>query len=149
MGEWESGSGRVGGQKIVGLPTNRLSIEPSFTYIGFGIYGPLLIKQGRKEMKRYAIMFTCMSSRAVHREVVYTMETDFFIQSQRRFAAFRGSKCLIRCDNGTNFTGVQLELQQAFSEMDNEQISHSFQKFGADWITRRNNPSSGSHMRGV
>ena len=146
MGEWESGSGRVGGQKIVGLPTNRLSIEPSFTYIRFGIYGPLLIKQDRKEMKRYAIIFTCMSSRAVHREVVYTMETDSFIQSQRRFI---GNKCLIRCDNGTNFAGAQLELQQAFSEMDNEQISHSFQKFGADWITRRNNPSSGSHMSEV
>ena len=66
------------------------------------------------------------------------METDLFIQSLH----------LIRCDNGTNFTGAQSELQKAFSEMDDEQKSHFLQKLGADWITWRKNPHSGSHMGG-
>ena len=33
--------------------------------------------------------------------------------------------------------------------MDDEQITHFLQKLGADWITRRNNPHSGSHIGGV
>ena len=43
------------------------------------MFGPFLIKQHRKEMNRYAIILTCLSSRAVHLELVYTMETDSFI----------------------------------------------------------------------
>ena len=113
------------------LPTDRLSKEPPFTYIGLDMLGPFLIKQHRNEMKRYVIIFTCLSSRAVHLEVVYTMETDSFIQSLR-FIARCGNICLIRCDNGTNFTGVQSEVQKAFSEMDDEQISHFLQKLDAD-----------------
>ena len=97
-------------------------------------------------MKRYVIIFTCLSSRAVHLEVVYTMETDSFTQSLRRFIARCGNIRLIRCDNGTNFTGVQSEVQKAFSEMDDEQISHFLQKLDADCITWRNNPPSRSHI---
>ena len=77
------------------------------------------------------------------------METDSFIQSLRRFVAHLGNTHLIRCDNGTNFTGTQSELQKAFSEMDDKQISHFLQKSGADWIAWRKNPLSGSHMGGV
>ena len=33
--------------------------------------------------------------------------------------------------------------------MDDEQITHFLQKLGADWITWRNNPHSGSHIGGV
>ena len=128
------------------LPTDRLSKEQLFTYIGLDMLGPFLIKQHRKEMKRYVIMFTCLSSRTVHLEVVCTMVTDSFIQSLRRFIARCGNIRLIRCDNGTNFTGVQSEVQKAFSEMDDEQISHFLQKLDAGCITWRNNPPSGSHL---
>ena len=96
-------------EKTADLPTDRLSTEPTFAYIRLGMFGPFLIKQHRKKMKRYAIIFTCLSSRAVHLEVVYTMETDSFNQSLKRFLACHGNICL-RCDNGTNFTGAQSEL---------------------------------------
>ena len=141
--------GKVGEQKMADFPTDRLSIEPPFAYIGLNMFGPFLIKQHRKEMKTCAIIFTCLSSCAVHLEVVYTMETDSFIQSLRRFVAHLGNICLIRCDNGTNFTGAQSELQKAFSEVDDEQISYFLKKLDADWIAWRKNPPSGSHMGGI
>ena len=56
--------GRVGEQKMVHLPTDRLNTEPPFTYIGLDMFGPFLIKQHRKEVKRYAIIFTCLPSHA-------------------------------------------------------------------------------------
>ena len=62
------------------LSTDRLSTEPYFTSIELNIFGHFLIKQHGKEMETHVIIFTsCLSSRPVHLEVVYTMETDSFI----------------------------------------------------------------------
>ena len=63
------------------LPTNRTETEGPFTYCGVDIFGPLLVKEGRKEVKRYGAIFTCFSSRAVHLETVNNINTDSFIQS--------------------------------------------------------------------
>ena len=76
-----------------------------------------------KEMKRYEIIFTCLSTRAVHLEVVQNMETDSFIQALRTFIARQGNIRLIRSDNGTNFGGAKSELQRVLSEMDEDKIS--------------------------
>ena len=71
--------GKVGEQKMADLPADRVSTEPPFMYVGLDMFGPLMVKNYRKEMKRYGIIFTCLSSRAVHLEVVQNMETDSFI----------------------------------------------------------------------
>ena len=129
-----------------GLPADSISSEPPFTYVGLDMFGPFTVKQYRKEMKRYGIIFNCLSSRAVHLEVVQNMETDSFIQALRRFIARRGNIRLIRCDNGTNFVGVKSELQRSLSEMDEDKISHFLQNGGTDWVTWKNNPPSGRHI---
>ena len=36
-----------------GLSRERLSQEPTFTYCGIDMFGPILMREGRKEMKRY------------------------------------------------------------------------------------------------
>ena len=131
------------------LREDRTSTEPPFTYAGPDMLGPFTVKQYRKEMKRYGIIFTCLSSRAVHLEVVQNMETGSFIQALRRFIARRGSIRLIRCDNGTNFVGAKSELQRSLSEMDEDKISNFLENDGVDWVIWKNNPPSGSHMGGV
>ena len=93
------------------VPEDRISTEPPFTCVQLDMLGPFTVKQYRKEMKRYGIIFTCLSSRAVHLKVVQNMETDSLIQPLRRFIARRGNIRLIRCDNGTNFVGAKSELQ--------------------------------------
>ena len=140
---------KVGEQKMADLPADTVSTEPSFTYVGLDMFGPLTVKIYRKEMKRYGIIFTCLSSHAVHLEVVQNMETDSFIQALRRFIARRGNIRLIRCDNGTNFVGAKSELQRSLSEMDEDKISHFLQNGRTDWVTWKNNPPSGSHIGGV
>ena len=62
------------------LPQDRLEPPPPFSYCGVDYFGPWYVKEGRKELKKYGVLFTCMASRAIHLEVACTMETDFFYQ---------------------------------------------------------------------
>ncbi len=50
------------------LPPERLNIDPPFTYVGFDVFGPWMVRarytrSGHAESKRWAIFFTCMSVR--------------------------------------------------------------------------------------
>ena len=104
------------------LPKERLSQEPPFTYCGIDMFGPILVKEGRKEMKRYGCLFTCLSSRAIHIESTNSLSTDAFIQALRRFVSRRGNVWVIITDNGTNFVGASAELNKAFSEINHKKI---------------------------
>ena len=50
-------------------------------------------------------MFSCLTSRAVHIEVIEEMSSSSFINALRRFIAIRGHVKEIRSDRGTNFVG--------------------------------------------
>ena len=88
---------------MVDLPKDRVNEARSFTYCGADLFKPFLVKERRSELKRYGALFTCLVSRAVHIEVVATMETDSFIMALRRMIARRGNIRSMRNNNGTNF----------------------------------------------
>ena len=69
------------GQKMADLPEDRVESTPPFTYCGMDCFGPLTVKERRKEVKRSAVIFTYMSSRAVHIEQLDDMTTDAFINA--------------------------------------------------------------------
>ena len=141
--------GRLGEQKMADLPTDRTLDGPPFTNCGVDMFGPFLIKEGRKELKRYRTLFTCLASRAVHIECTCSMDTDSFIQALRQFIARRGNIRILRCDNGSNFVGTQRELAKAFQEMDHQKIQHFLENLGSDYIIWHGNPPTASHMGGV
>ena len=138
--------GKPGEQKMADLPRDRISPAPPFTYTGVDYFGPFLIKEGRREVKRYGALFTCLVSRAVHIEVTSTLESSSFIQALRRFIARRGPVREMRSDNGSNFVGAHNELLQAIQEMDHEEIRAKLQRENIDWTF---NPPAASHMGGV
>ena len=141
--------GSMGCQKMADLPTDRTSCEPPFTYCGVDMFGPFLVKEGRKVLKRYCALFTCLSSRGVHIEVTASMDTDSFIQALRRFVARRGSVRTIRSDNGGNFVGTDNEMTKAWREMDQSKISDHLRENNCDWIAWERNVPVASHMGGV
>ena len=53
------------------------------------MFAPFVIKQHRNEIKRYETMFTCMTSRAVHIEIIHSLDSDSFIQALRQVIACR------------------------------------------------------------
>ena len=102
-------------QKMANLPEDRLEPAPPFTHCGIDFFGPFVIKEGRKELKRYGVLFTCLASRAIHLEVSAFLETDWFINALRRFINRRGPVRTIRCDQGSNLVGAKNELEKGLS----------------------------------
>ena len=141
--------GRLGGQKMADLPSERFTTEGPFTFTGLDMFGPFYIKDGRKESKRFVALFTCLSSRAIHLESTIKIDTDSFIQALRRFIARRGTVREILSDNGTNFVGAANEWKKAFKEMDQSKIGDFLLSHSCDWIIWRRNPPLASHMGGV
>ena len=112
-------------QKMADLPEDRVEPAPPFTHCTVDYFGPWNIKEGRKELKRYDVLFTCLASRAVHLETASTLETDSFINTFRRFLCRRGPVRLLRCDRGTNFVGASRELKEALAELDYDHVRSS------------------------
>ena len=67
------------------LPVERIKPSPPFTYTGDDCFGPLIIKRGRTEVKRWGCIFTCLSTRALHLEKLDSMSTDSFLNALVRF----------------------------------------------------------------
>ena len=49
--------GNLRGQKMTDLPTDRTLDGPPLTNCGVDMFGPFLMKEGRKELKRYGAFF--------------------------------------------------------------------------------------------
>ena len=130
-------------QKMADLPLDRLTAAPPFTYVGIDYFGPYIIKDGRKECKRYGALFTCLVSRAVHIEIAHSLEIDCFLNALRCFIARRGPVREIRCDNGTHFVSARRELRKAIKEMDHNEITEKLWQRQIDW---KFNPPAASHM---
>ena len=134
------------GQKMANLPEDRVESAPPFTYCGMDCFGPFTIKKGRRELKKYAVIFTCMSSGAVHIEHLDDMTTDAFINALRCFTAIRGPVQQLNSDQGSNFVGARNKLANATKELDKDRIQTYLTTNRCDFVT--NVPCS-SHWGGV
>jgi hypothetical protein len=128
------------------LPTARLQ-ESIWSHTGVDTFGPLQIKQGRRNLKVWVLLFCSMTIRAIHLELIRTTDTDSFIMAWRRFISRRGKVLKLYSDPGSNFTGADPELRKAFKEL------HSDEKFGkyltSEGIEFAFNPPKASHMGGA
>lgn len=99
------------------LPHARLDpFHRPFTNCGVDYFGPMTVSIGRRREKRWGALFTCLTSRAVHIELVASLSTDSAIMALRRMAARRGWPHLMYSDNATNFRGADHELRAAYTE---------------------------------
>ena len=107
--------------KMADLPPCRLKIgEKAFHATGVDCFGPFLVKRGRGTEKRWGIVYKCMTTRAVHIELLQSMSADSFLMSFRRFQARRGTPATLLSDHGTNFKGGESELRESFEAMTEE-----------------------------
>ena len=89
------------------LPDFTVEKDFAFANTGVDIAGPLYVKNvyggDQKMYKVYIALFTCASSRAVHLDLVPTLESQTFIRCLKRFIARRGVNQLFVSDNAKTF----------------------------------------------
>jgi len=111
-------SAPTGEQFMADLPACRVNrSENVFSHCSVDYFGPLVTKRARTELKRYGCIFTCMATRAVHLEVVNSLESRGFLQAFFRFSDIRGRPTCMYSDNGTTMVGAQRELRAVASSL--------------------------------
>jgi hypothetical protein len=112
---------------VSNLPAQRVTgwTRP-FEYTGVDYFGPMLVKRARARVKKWGCLFTCLVTRAVHLELVDSMEADDFIMVLRCFVSRRGKPKEMFSDNGTNFVGAMRELQDSLQELNENDSLHSY-----------------------
>ncbi|XP_050555461.1 uncharacterized protein LOC126911595 [Spodoptera frugiperda] len=102
------------------LPKARVTPAKPFLNSGVDFAGPyqVLASKGRgvRTNKAYVAVFVCMSTKAIHLELVGDLTTESFIGAFKRFVARRGRCSHIWSDQGRNFVGANKELAAAWKE---------------------------------
>ncbi|GBP09550.1 hypothetical protein EVAR_76557_1 [Eumeta japonica] len=120
--------------KMADLPGGRLAFrQRPFTHTGVDYFGPLEVTVGRRREKRWAALFTCLTTRAVHMEVASSLSADSMIMALRRFMARRGQPDTLYSDHGTNFVGAAAELSRARLEIE-ERMSDEATTRAIRWL---------------
>lgn len=70
-----------------------------------------LVRVGGRLSKRWVVLFTCLSTRAVHIEIIESLNSSSFINALCRFFAIRGPAKQLKSDCGTNFVCASKELK--------------------------------------
>ncbi|XP_062713921.1 uncharacterized protein LOC134290744 [Aedes albopictus] len=129
------------------LPLPRLAAySRPFTYMGVDYFGPYVIALGRRLEKRWVLLATCLTTRAIHLQIVHTLTTDSCIMALRNVMSRRGVPAVIYSDRGTNFQGASKELNNAVKSLDQERLATEFTTSHTSWAFI---PPASPHMGGA
>ncbi|OXU16735.1 hypothetical protein TSAR_015066 [Trichomalopsis sarcophagae] len=131
---------------MASLPADRLAYKRRpFSHCGIDYFGPMLVKIGRRREKRWGVLFTCLTTRAIHLELAHSLTAGSAIMALQRLSARRGCPVVMYSDNGTN-RGACSEFKNAVKSLDiNEQRGYAL-KNGMQWLF---NPPDAPHMGGA
>ncbi len=120
------------------LPTCRVTPYRAFLHTGVDYAGPFGVKaqsgRGWKVVKSWICLFICMSSKAIHMEMVDSLSTEAFLAALRRFVSRRGRCAHIYSDCGTNFVGAERELKNYLLSIGtNRSIADKLTNDGIQW----------------
>lgn len=139
-------------QVMADLPKPRVAFNlKTFTNVAVDYTGAISYKlsrnRGCKNSKAYVEIFVCMSTKAIHIELVSDLTAEAFVAALRRMVARRGSVCNIYSDNGTCFVKVDKDL----SEMDQNEAFNTiiFEELARKNIQWHFSPAGAPHFNGL
>ena len=116
----------------------------SFASQPFTNTGPFYVSVKRSTEKRWGFLFTCLTTRAVHFEVLPSMDTSSCFMGIEIFVSRRGISSVIWSDNG--MIATEKEHLQNKHQWNHQSIAESLVEKDANW---KFNPSSAPHHGGV
>ena len=110
---------RPKGQMMENLLKEHLLIyDKPFASAGVDYFGPFLVKHSKTTRrnqaltKRYSIIYTCLTTTAIHLELAGDLLTDSFILSLRHFISKRGHVKIMKLGNGKNLSEQRRNLKK-------------------------------------
>jgi hypothetical protein len=111
-------------QIMSNLPLDRVQMSPPFSATAVDYAGPIDLKvslaRKSSNVKAYIAVFKCMSTGAVHFELVTSLSTAAFIDAFDRFVSRRGLCRDVYSDNGTCFQGANNEFVKILKSIEAE-----------------------------
>ena len=118
-------------QQVMGkLPEERLKPSPAWHNTVIDLFGPFKIRDEIKKRtfgKCYGVIFNCLSTRAVHIDLVSEDSTEKFLLALRRFISLRGYPAKLYSDNGPQLVAANKEMQSVVKNRNWDEL----QAFGA------------------
>ncbi|XP_068204623.1 uncharacterized protein [Palaemon carinicauda] len=132
------------------LPENCIELSPPFINLGIDAFRPWTIVSRRTRdryanSKRWAILFSCQVTRAVHIELIEEISSSASINAVRRFISLRGQVKIFQSERGTNFIGSVNKLRINSINVDDGPFRNYLYNSSTAWIF---NPPHSSHWGG-
>ena len=89
------------------LPEGRLKPSPPFYNTSVDLFGPMYVKdvvKKRTQLKVYGVLFNCLASRAIYRDMAEGYDKNSFLKVFRRFVALRGFPKTVYSEEGYNWS---------------------------------------------
>ena len=101
-------------------------------------------------MKGYVCIFICLTTKAVHVELVMDLSTDSFVAALKRFVSRRGQPAVIMTDNGTNFVSARCQLEEAYQWLTRQETRETLSQYlferKIQWL---HTPARSPHFGGI
>ncbi|XP_062538804.1 uncharacterized protein LOC134207100 [Armigeres subalbatus] len=127
-------------QPIGQLPIPRVTANEAFVCTGVDYCGPVFLKPTHRKAaacKCYICVFVCLSTKAVHLELVSDLSTPAFLMALDRFVWRRNKPQHLYSDNGTNFIGAKNALHHLYQMLqpgpDNDKITKHLAENNIQW----------------
>ncbi|XP_062699493.1 uncharacterized protein LOC134284534 [Aedes albopictus] len=127
-------------QPIGQLPIARVTANEAFVCTGVDYCGPVFLKPVHRKAaarKSYICVFVCLSTKAVHLELVSDLSTPAFLMALDRFVWRRNRPQHLYSDNGTNFIGAKNALHKVYQMLqpgpDSDKISKHLAEENIQW----------------
>uniref|UniRef100_A0A8D9AEK0 Integrase catalytic domain-containing protein n=1 Tax=Cacopsylla melanoneura TaxID=428564 RepID=A0A8D9AEK0_9HEMI len=105
------------------FPNYRLQKNLAFTYSAVDYFGPLYVKDGKSKSRSiWCLLFTCLTTRAIHLELVDSESSSDLLLAFRRFLARTGGCKSLLSDNAAQFQLLQKTFQHMYSDNDSHGI---------------------------
>lgn len=77
----------------------------------------MLVVMKRSRVKNWGVLFTCLTTRAIHPEIAFNLTSSSAIMATQRLVNRRGLPAILYSDNGTNFRGACNELSDELKNL--------------------------------